>query len=424
MAVPDQIRPQVNATWAAPFFTIWSGQALSQLGSRMAAFALIWWMTQTTGSATVLATGTLLGYLPYVVLGPFAGALIDRWNRRIVMIVADTVIALTTAILAYLFWTGSIQVWHVYVVTLIGSLAGTFQGMAMFTSTSLLVPERHMSRVQGANQTLNGILSIGAPPLGALLLALLPMHAILGLDIATAAFAIAPLFFIPIPQPPRTGTDGPVTGTSLWADVKSGFLYIWRWPGLRYILMIGSSMNFFGNASFALMPLLISEHFGLGAIYLGWFEAAFGSGIILGGLILIAWGGFRRRILTTLVGWSLFVPGMLLIGFAPGDGYWLAWVGMLIGGIGSSVNNGAFNTLILACVKPEMQGRVGSVIGSVAQVTTMVGLMVAGPLTDWLGDARFWSVAGGIYYVIVVPVAFLTPTILHLEEERPGAERA
>lgn len=424
MIAPDQVQPQINPRWAVPFFIIWTGQALSQLGSRMAAFALIWWMTQTTGSATVLATGSLMGYLPYVVLGPFVGALIDRWNRRFVMIVADTAVALATAVLVYLFWIGGIRVWHVYAVTLAGSLAGTFQGTAMVASTTMLVPERHMSRVQGANQTLNGILFIGAPPLGALLLALLPIHAILGLDIATAVLAIAPLCFIQIPQPPQDREDDAISGPSLWSEVKSGFLYIWRWSGLRYVLMIGSSMNFFVNASFALMPLLITDHFDLGAIHLGWLEAAFGIGIVLGGLILVTWGGFQRRILTTLVGWCLFVPSMLLIGWAPADAFWLAWLGMLIGGIGSGVNNGAANALLLACVKPEMQGRVISVIGSVSQVMTMLGLMVAGPLADWMGGVRFWFVAGGIYSLIVVPIAFLTPAILRLEDEHPGMEKA
>ena len=104
---------QHSSRWQIPFFTIWTGQLFSLIGSHLVQFALVWWLTQTTGSATVLATATLVAILPGVVLGPFAGALVDRWNRRKVMIVADGFVALVSAWLAYLFWTGSMSVRHV-----------------------------------------------------------------------------------------------------------------------------------------------------------------------------------------------------------------------------------------------------------------------------------------------------------------------
>lgn len=118
---------QMQTKWAIPFFTIWTGQALSQLGSRTAGFALIWWMTQTTGSETVLATAALMAYLPNVFLGPVVGVLLDRWDRRQAMILADTMVALSTAWLATRFWLGNPQLWQVYLVTFIGSLGGVIQ---------------------------------------------------------------------------------------------------------------------------------------------------------------------------------------------------------------------------------------------------------------------------------------------------------
>src|SRR5512135_3315030 len=107
--------------WAARFFTIWTAQAFSLLGSQLVSFALIWWLTKTTGSATVLATASLVGLLPQVFLGPVAGALVDRWSRRVTMIVADSLIALATLGLAGLFWMGHIQFWHVYLLMFIRS---------------------------------------------------------------------------------------------------------------------------------------------------------------------------------------------------------------------------------------------------------------------------------------------------------------
>src|SRR6186997_3099045 len=108
-----EISPQsASQKWAGRFFTIWTGQALSLFGSALVQFALIWWLTQKSGSATVLAIATLVGMLPQIVIGPFAGALVDRWNRRVIMIVADGTIAAFSLLLAYLFATGVVQIWH------------------------------------------------------------------------------------------------------------------------------------------------------------------------------------------------------------------------------------------------------------------------------------------------------------------------
>src|SRR5688500_9070741 len=117
--------------WKIPFFTIWTGGAFSLFGSSVAQFALVWWLTDTTGSATVLAAASLVALLPGVLLGPIAGAIVDRWDRRVIMIISDGIGALAAAALAYLFWIDMIAVWHVYVVMLVRSLAGTFHFPAM-----------------------------------------------------------------------------------------------------------------------------------------------------------------------------------------------------------------------------------------------------------------------------------------------------
>ncbi len=153
--------------WKKRFFLIWTGQAFSLLGSGLVQFALVWWLTRTTGSATVLAGATLAALLPEVFLGPFAGALVDRWNRRLVMIFADAAIALVTFGLVILFWQGNIQVWHVFVALFIRSLGGAFHWPAMQASTSLMVPDDQLARISGINQALRGGMNIIAPPLGA-----------------------------------------------------------------------------------------------------------------------------------------------------------------------------------------------------------------------------------------------------------------
>lgn len=148
----------MDANWRVRFFAIWTGQAFSIVGSRLAQFALVWWLTKATGSATVLATATLVAILPGVLLGPFSGALVDRWNRRLIMIVADASVAAISVWIAYLFWTESVAVWHIYVAMLARALGGAFHWPSMQASTSLMVPKEHLPRVAGLNQMIQGLL--------------------------------------------------------------------------------------------------------------------------------------------------------------------------------------------------------------------------------------------------------------------------
>src|SRR5215216_2618376 len=199
----DNSQPPATKTWAGRFFTIWSGQALSLFGSALVQFALIWYLTQKSGSATVLAAATLVGMLPQILIGPFAGALVDRWNRRAIMIIADGTIAAFSLLLAYLFATGVVQIWHIYAVMAVRSIGGAFHFPAMSASTPLMVPKEQLTRINGLNQALQGVNSLIAPPVGALLLGVLTTQGVLLIDVGTAMLAILPLLFIPIPQPPQ-----------------------------------------------------------------------------------------------------------------------------------------------------------------------------------------------------------------------------
>jgi DHA3 family macrolide efflux protein-like MFS transporter len=354
-----------KAKWTRPYFTIWSGQAVSLLGSQLVQFALIWWLTKTTGSATVLAVASLVGLLPQVILGPVIGAFVDRWNRRVTMIVADTIIASATIVLAVLFALGSVDIWQVYLLMFIRSLAGGFHWPAMQASTSLMVPEEHLSRVQGLNQMLQGGLNIISAPFGALLIEFLPMQGVLAVDVSTAALAIATLFFISIPQPARlTQTEGVATKTSVWQDFRAGLRYVWSWPSLLLVLFMATAINFLLTPAFSLLPILVTKHFGGQAFQFAWIESIGGIGIILGGLLLSAWGGFRRRIYTTLMGLVGMGIGSLALGLLPSWAYILGLVAMFLVGFFQPITNGPLFAALQSTVAPEMQGRVFTLIGS------------------------------------------------------------
>jgi len=416
---------QQQPKWKLPFFTIWTGQQLSWIGSALAQFALVWWLTETTGSATVLAMGTLITVLPRVLLGPFVGALVDRWNRRVVMLVADSIIALVSAWLAYLFWTNSMQIWHVYFIMLVRAIGGTFHGPAMFASTPLMVPKKHLPRVAGLNQAMGGAVNIMSPPLGALLLSILPLHAIMTIDVVTAAFAIVPLFFVRIPQPQRavivTGTaEG---GPSLWTDMREGLRYVWGWPGLLAVCILAMLINFLINPAMSLIPILVTKHFGGKAMQLGWLNSAWGIGLLLGGLLLGVWGGFRRRIVTGLTGIIGLGMGVLLVGLTPATAFPLALVGFFFGAVMNAMCNGSILALLQQVVAPEMQGRVLTLVMSLAGAMTPLSMAIAGPLADAVG-VRILYVVGGVSQILLGVGSFFVPAVMHLEDNNGNGHTA
>ena len=190
-----------NDNWAVRYFTLWTGQALSLLGSQLVQFAIIWYLTTSTNSATTLAFASMMGLLPQVLLSPFIGTWVDRGNRRLIMIAADSTVAVTTIFLATAFALGVVETWHIYLALFIRAVAGGFHEFAFGASAVMLVPKEQLARVQGFNQALYGALNILSAPLGAFLLAILPMQGILAIDVSTALIAVAILFFIHIPQP-------------------------------------------------------------------------------------------------------------------------------------------------------------------------------------------------------------------------------
>ena len=411
---------QIQENWKKPFFLIWIGQSFSIIGSMLVQFALVWWMTKETGSAAVLATATILSILPQIFIGPFAGALVDRWNRKLVMIVADGTTALATLALVLLFMTGHIQIWHLYVAEFIRAIGGSFHFPAMSASTSLMVPEKHLSRIAGINQSLNGVLNIVAPPLGAFLMGILPIYSVLSIDILTAALAIIPLLFVHIPQPAKK-LAGIITPKQLLLDVREGFRYIAQWPGMLIILGMATLINMLFNPAFSLMPLMITRIYNGEAMQLGLMNSFFGVGVILGGLALGAWGGFKRKIWTSMTGLVGMSLGTLVIASAPATTFAVALVGMGLVGLMNPITNGPLFAFLQSRIAPEMQGRVFTLVGSMAAAASPLGLAMAAPVADSLG-IRFWFYIAGFACMAMGISGFLIRAVRQLEDDKPAVD--
>lgn len=383
----------------------------------MVQFALVWWLTMASGSASVLAFASIMAVLPQVLLGPFAGTLVDRWNRRTILMISDGLIALAIVVLALLFAQGAVQIWHIYVLMAIRSLGGAFQWPAMQASTTLMVPEKHLSRISGINQSLQGLANIVAPPLGALLLELMPIQNILAIDVSTAILAIGPLFFMSIPQPHREEAEG---RPSVLADLREGFRFVWGWKGLMAIVGMALVINLLTSPAFSLLPLLVTHHFNGGAIELAWLQSANGVGMILGGILLGVWGGFKSRIKTAMFALGITGACLLVFGFTPGSAFFLAVGLIFVFGAMNSIANASFFALLQSTVPADIQGRVFTLMMSLTMSMTPVGLALAGPVADLMG-IRIWYVVAGAVMTLMSIGAFFIPTIMRIEEENPNS---
>ena len=379
-----------TARWAPRFFTLWTGQALSLLGSQLVQFAIIWYLTTSTNSATTLAIASMMGLLPQVVLSPFIGTWVDRGNRRFILIAADATIAAVTMILVILFATSRAETWHIFGMLFIRAVASGFHESAFGASVVLLVPKDQLTRVQGINQALYGGLSIISAPLGAYLLSVLPMQGILSMDVVTAIIAITILLFMKIPQPVRKD-DAPST---FWQDFAEGFRYISAWRGLVIVLILAMVINFFFSATEPLTPLLITTHFNGDANQLALWLSLFAGGTVVGGLILGAWGGFKRKILTALIGLILSGVCTAVIGIVSKDLFVAALVCNTMLGLLLPIINGSFGATLQASITPDMQGRVFAFIRSAASLVSPLALAIAGPFADAFGIQPWFLIAG------------------------------
>jgi DHA3 family macrolide efflux protein-like MFS transporter len=396
------------------FLVLWSGQAVSLLGSMAVQFALIWWLTRETGSTAVLATAALLGLLPTVVLGPLIGVLVDRWDRKRVMLAADGAVALASLVLAYLFVTKAASTEVVLAILFIRGLGGAVHAPAMLASTSLMVPDKHLTRIQGLNQMLEGGMGIVAAPLGALLFGFLPMSAVMMVDVATAIFAIVPLVFVDVPRPAASAISAATAARSIWSEMIAGARYLAARRGLLTLVVMAALINLCLVPASSLLPLLVAGELGGDALDLGWLGSAFGIGTIAGGVALGVWGGTKRRILTVLPALIALGAAIAALGVAPSFAIAIALMAMV--GVIVPFANGPILAILQATVDGDYQGRVLTLMGSIAGVMAPLGLVLAAPVTELVG-VRAWYLAGGSICLAMGVVGFLLPSLMRLDDE-------
>lgn len=407
---PAPLSHDPGPNWQVRYWLFFIGQALSLVGSALTQFVLLWWITDTTGSVAALATAGMVALLPQALLGPLGGVLADRWSRRVILIVSDLISAICMMILIALFLTDTVELWHLYTMMFIRSAMQAMQQPAATASTAMLVPESFLSRAAGLNQTLIGIMTVAAAPLGALAISLMPLGWALSIDVVTALLAIVPLLFFSIPQM-KTSVG---TKANLWQEFREGFDVVWQHPGLRHLFGLIGVMVIVVMPSFTLVPLLVKEHFGGGATEVAIIESISGLGMIAGGM-LIAVIAPKRRIAWVLWGFAIACASIALMALAPAEMFWMAVVWWTVSGLTYIAGNAPFTALVQTIVPNQLQGRAFSLLGTLMGLGAPIGLAVATPLGELIG-IRWLFVVLGALGAIVALFGFLSPTVKSLDD--------
>ncbi len=402
----------MNSNWKRAFTIIWSGQFFSILSSSLVNFAIIIWLSLETGSAEMLAWAAIAALLPQTVIGPFTGALIDRWNRKRVMMLADSFIALCTLALAVLFWMEIAQLWHIFALLGLRSIGSAFHMPAMQASVPMLAPIEQLTRVAGINQVIASVSQIAGPALGAMLITIWEIEYVILLDVAGALIAVTSLFFVQIPNPAREKESA----RSILKEMREGAMSVLRDKGLSFVFLYSIAVTFFLVPISVLFPLMTLEHFEGTEFQAGIIEAIWSVGALMGGAIMGAKVYKINRV--ALINWMYLLCGLtfLFSGLLSPDGYAGFAVLTAIGGISGAIYNSAFTGLIQTKIDPSALGRVFSMFFTVSLIPAMLGLVGIGFFADGLGLTTSFILCG-IVIIVVGVIAFLTPSAMKLDRQ-------
>lgn len=405
--------------WLAAISFIWAGQAASMITSYAAGYAMVWYVTETTGSALMLALMSICAMLPIGLVSPFGGVLADRVNRKAIMIGADLSIGIISLIAGFVIMAGDVSFVLIALIAIARAVGQAFHSPAMMASMPLLVPERHLLRVNTLDQALASVASIGAPAFGIFLYTTLGFQWVMFLDFAGALVAVAGLALAKIP----TIRDEKAAQENVFANLRDGAATVASCRGLL-LLMTGVTigMFIFGPLS-AVFPLMTYSHFGGDGYAASITEAAFGVGMLVGSGALMALKGDTK--LARLIAIAAVVTGAstAACGLLPTSGYWGFVVLVTIMAMACAWFNGPLMTLIQRNVPEDKLGRAIGLFTAASGIATPLGVAVGGALAEGIGVAPFFLV-DGIACLLLGLVVYLPKSIRALDAPAPAPASA
>ncbi|HIQ59500.1 MAG TPA: MFS transporter [Candidatus Merdivicinus intestinavium] len=368
-----------------------AAQGVSLLGSSMVQYAIIWYITLTTSSGKMLTLSTLCGFLPQLAVSLFGGVWADRWKRKNVMMLADAAVAAATLVLAVSMLLGSRPMWLLFAVLAVRSAGTGLQTPAAQAFLPQIVPREKLMRLGGVQSALNSLITFLSPAAGGLLLSFFPLETVLFADILTAALGIGLTAAIRVEE--NGGQSSPGAGMSGWKGLCSGLAYVKGKPGLRNLVLFQIFTMFLISPSAFLTPLLVERTFGAEVWRLTAGEMTYSAGMVLGGLLIAAWGGLSSgRLRTTLLAGGFY--GLLMVGLGLSPVFPAYLVCNTLIGITSPCYNTPMTVAIQEKVAPEAQGRVFGVLQAASSFAMPLGMVLFGPLSDAVSLRLLFPVCG------------------------------
>jgi MFS family permease len=430
-------------TGTRTFFIVWFGQLVSLVGTSLTGFGLSIFIFQETGSVTQLAAVLFASLVPRLVVGPFAGALVDRWDRRKAMLLSDLGAGIGTLALVALYFTGNLALWNIMIAVAVSGLFQAFQFPAYSAAMQVLVPKDQFSRASGMVQLAEALGNMGGPILAGVLIVTAGIGGIFFVDVVTFLFAVGTLLVVRFPRPAESEAGAEGAGT-LWEETKYGFTYLWHRHGLFALMIYFALINLaFGFISVLFIPLGLSV---TGAAELGTAFAIASTGMLVGSVIASAWRGFSNKIAGIVITGITLGFAMILVG-GRASIIWITaavWIGMSV----IPIMSASSQALWLAKVEPDLQGRVASVRMTVAQSMIPLAYVLVGPLADNVfeplmsddgsladgigrligtgpgrGYALFFIVLG-VFVIIMSILAWLYTPLRNVESDIPDVEIA
>ncbi len=403
----------LQRNWLSIIALIWAGQAVSMVTSYAAGYAVVWYVTETTGSALMLSVMTICVMLPVGLISPFGGVVADKHNRKNIMIAADGAVGIVSLIAGFLILAGDVSIPLLLVVCIARAIGQAFHSPAMMATMPMLVPDRHLLRINTLDQLLTSVASIGAPAFGIFLYTTLGFSSVMFLDFAGACFAIFGLALAKIP----TVIDPSAQQQRVLENLRDGWGAVAKTRGLLLlIIMVTVGMMIFSPLS-AVFPLMTYDHFAGDGYMASIVEAAFGVGMLIGSGILILWGGGKR--LALLIAVAAVGTGLTTAacGLLPPDGF-PAFVGLVaLMAVVCAWFNGPTMTLTQRHVPDEKMGRAMGLLTAVFGLASPIGIALGGVLAEAIGIAPFF-VVDGLACLALGLIAYLPRSIRALDDEK------
>ena len=364
------------------FIMIWIGQIISILASAMSQFGLTIWMYQQTQSATAMGLMQVFFITPFLLFTPLTGVMVDRYNRKLMMMASDLFAVISTFCIFILYSSGHLQFWHLYIAAASNGIGNTFQWSAYSAAISTMIPQKDLGRANGLTSLLEAGPGVLAPALAGAFIPIVGLTGLLFFDFATFFIAIGTLSIVIIPSTPKTEEGFWADQGNILQQAAFGFKYIFVRPSLLGLQLIFFFGNLFSGMAFTLLAPMLLARAHQNSLVFGTVESVFAVGGVVGAILMSTWGGFKRRVHGVLLGWIIASIGTVFLGFGQNLYIWIhaAFLSMLV----SPLINGSNQAIWQAKVAPDLQGRVFSARRLIAWLTKPLSPIIAGTLADYV----------------------------------------